>query len=1143
MELNSIRFGSISKKREAKTFFVMRAIGLLTILFSLTAFSQSTDTHISLLVTNAPLEQVLKEIKKQSGYEFVYTREQLKKSVPVTVQLQSAGITEALEACFKGQPFTYVMDGKFIALRDLNETIIPVKDQGHPSIDISGRVVGPNGEAVPGATIRIQSSGIASGCDEQGKFRLQGVDPGCILVVSSIGYQTREVPLAGQSFIVIQMFLSVSQLDQTVIIGYGKTTRRFSTGSVTKLTAEDIGEQPVSNPLAALEGRVPGLTVTATSGLPGASFNVQIRGQNSLKAQPGYSTIPPMDQPLFIVDGVPLATQNSNINQLNSIASPGLNFSLNNFYGGISPFSSINPSEIESIEVLRDADATAIYGSRGANGVILITTKRGSAGKTSVNATIYSGFSSVIHTMPMMETKQYLEMRREAIQNDGNMPNLALYDPGYAPDLLLYDTSKYTNWKHYFTGKKAPVSDANVSISGGTAGTQFRLAAGYHREGYVFPGDFDYNRSSFGTSVHHTSENHKLVIDFSSDYSTDHNNSSPSTNLLSAYTLEPDYPDLTDLGGNLNWSYNGVTLGGSYGVANMNPLAYLQKKYSIANTFLTSHLQLEYKVLPGLLLRPSLGYNLLYTDEYSGDPAASQNPDFSRTASADFAHSNYKGWIIEPQAEYRKLFGDNSLTVLMGSTFQKDENSASHVSAWGYSNDALIKGISGAPNKSVTDAYSRYKYNAVFGRISYLKGQRYIVNLNARRDGSSRFGPGQQFGNFGSIGLGWIFSEEKFFKKLFGKTGYGKLRTSYGTTGNDNSIANYQYIARWAPTNYGYQGSQGYLSQNLYNPVFSWAVTKKLEAALELGLLKNRLFLGVTWYRDRSGNQLVYYQLPSQTGFQGVTENWPALVENRGFEFTFTSTNIKTKAVTWSTSFNLTIPKNRLVSFPGIESSSYATSYIVGKPLSELKKFRYGGVNDSTGLFQFYASDGKVTSFPRNVSAHSLNDLKAIGDLDPKLFGGLSNTVSVKGFYLDVFFEFKKQTGTNYLGQIYSYGVPGFQYNQPAALLSRWQKPGDHSDVQKFSATYSDAYSTAQYFSQSSGVYSDASYLRCKTLCFGYELPAKALERMKMNSCRLYIQAQNVFTISKYLGDDPETQNFFGIPTLRTVTGGIQMNF
>lgn len=1120
----------------------MKIIILLTVICIHAGATGYTQT-ISLSLNNAPLEQAFKEIKKQTGYSFVYTRSQLKNTKPVTCQIKDAALQQVLDICFLNQPLSYLLEDRYIVIQNKR---LPIEIDAKPEVleDLKGRVVNNNGEPIPGATVKIKASGIATACDEQGRFTLHNVTKDDELVVSSIGFETKEIFVAGQSFIIIPLSLSVTQLDQTVIIGYGKTTRRFSTGSVTKVTAEEISKQPVSNPLAALQGRVPGLTVTATSGLPGSSFNVQIRGQNSLKADPGFNTVPPIDQPLFIVDGVPLATQNNNLNQLNSIVAPGFNSFFNNSYGGISPFNEINPNEIESIEVLRDADATAIYGSRGANGVILITTKKGTSGKTTVNANVYAGESFVGHTMPMMTTQQYLQMRREAIKNDGNTPNLTLYNPGFAPDLLVYDTSRYTDWKKYFTGNNAQILDANVSLSGGSSNTLFRLGTGFHRETYVFPGDFNYNRGSFTSSLHHSTTNQKLILDFSANYTTDKNNSAGSPNLLVAYTLEPDYPDLYDDNGNLRWSYNGVTLGGSYGIANMNPLAYLQKKYSIKNNFLTSHFQIQYNFFHNLALRSSFGYSSIYTDEYSGNPSFSQNPDFTRTASADFGSTNQKSWIIEPQAEYHKLIKQSQITVLFGSTFQKDEKSSTRISASGYRNDALIGSISGAPNKTVSDAFSQYKYGALFGRLSYLFKQKYIFNLNARRDGSSRFGPGKQFGNFGSIGAGWIFSEENFIKKHNSWLSYGKLRASYGTTGNDNSISDYQYIARWAPTSYTYQGSQGYIPQNLYNPEFSWALTKKLEASVELGFLKNRLLMNATWYRDRSNNQLVFYQLPSQTGLAGVTENWAALVENKGLEFSLTTTNMRTSTFSWNTAFNLTIPKNRLVSFPGIETSSYAVRYVVGQPLSVLNKLRFTGVNDSTGLFQFITADGKITSTPKLLSGTNFNDMQIIGNLDPKFFGGLSNALSYKGIHIDVFIEFKKQLGLNYLAQIYGNRIPGFEYNQPAALLSRWQKPGDHTTIQKFTSTYAAAYAAgAQYFTQSSGVYSDASYLRFKTVSLSYDLPTKILSKVKMSACRFYVQAQNLFIISGYKGDDPETQNFYGIPPLKTITAGLQFNF
>ena len=893
--------------------------------------------------------------------------------------------------------------------------------------------------------------------------------------------------------------------------------------------------------MAALQGRVPGLFVTASSGLPGSSFALQIGGQNSLNPDP-YNSLPPKDNPLFIIDGVPFAPQNNNINQLCSIASPGTNILLNNSYGGISPFNTIDPSDIESIEVLHDADATAIYGSRGANGVILITTKKGKAGKTKFTANVFNGVSQIAHTLPMMNTQQYLEMRREAFANDGITPSGT--DPSnfrtYAPDLTIYDGNKYTDWKKFFIGNSSHTTHIHTTFSGGTEHTQFLFGAGYYHQTYPFPGDFAYDRASVHFNFHHNSTDKRLSFDFSSIYSFDKNNSSGTPDLLHAYALDPNFPNLLEENGNLVWNYKGA----SFGVSKVNPLSYLEKKYSITNCNLLSHLQLGYRIIPDLEIRASFGYDKVISNEYSGNPAASQNPAFQRSATAEFGTKDLYNWIIEPQTEYRKKLGIGKINILLGGTFEQDIQSSTIISGSGYSNDNLITSMEGASNKTATDTYQQYKYIGVFGRVNYEFSQRYILNLNGRRDGSTRFGPGKQFGNFGAIGAAWIFSEESLLKKKLKWLSFGKLRGSYGTTGND-AIGNYQYLSRWQSTNYNYQGAPGYLPQNLYNPDFSWAITQKTEGAVELGFFNNRLLLTVMHYYHLSGNQLVYYQLPSQTGFLNVTENWSAKVQNAGWEFEVNSSNFQGKKFRWNTSFNLTIPRNKLVSFPGIESSDYATKYVVGQPLSVLNKFKYLGVDDATGTFEFLTAGGLPTYSPVNIKNNRFNDIQVIGNLDPKLYGGINNSFEYQNCQLGIFLEFRKQTGINYLAQIYGRNVPGEEFNLPAALLSRWQKPGDQSEFEKFTtdAVTTPGRAARTYFVQSSGVYSDASYIRLKTISFSYKLPEKIIKKMKVEALRFYINARNLLTVTHYKGNDPETQNFYGVPPLRTLAVGCEFNF
>lgn len=1003
---------------------------------------------------------------------------------------------------------------------------------------VKGRVNSTTGDPLSGISITVKGTNIKTTTTAQGQFSIDIPSQNSILLFSRIGYQQTEVPARLDVEMYIRMEEEVSVLDEVQVIAYGTTTKRYNLGSVTSVKSADIEKQPVTNPLAALQGRVPGLVVTGTSGLPGSKFNLQIRGQNTLASTPqGVGGVGlPLDNPLFIVDGVPFSPQNTNINQMASAQSPGTGVSYNNPYGGFSPFNSINPSDIESIEVLRDADATAIYGSRGGNGVVLITTKKGKTGKTAVQLDFSNGISMIGKTMRMMETEEYLEMRREALSNGNLTPNLTPGNEAYAPDLLLFEQDKYTDWKNYFLDNTAHNTALNTSISGGANKTQFRIGAGFNRNTYNFPGDYADNRANVLVNLNHTSNDDKFSISLASNYSYNKNNSSGSRDILAAYILEPNYPNLVDEKGDLVWTYKGIPLG-TGGVRN-NPLTYLKNNYHIQNSNLTSNLQLSYELMKGLVARSSFGFNSFYSNEYFGNPKSAQNPVFNTQATASFGKNNFTTWIIEPQLEYNKTVALHRFNLLLGGTVQRNSNDRILMTGTGYTNDDLIESISSATTKNVTDGFSEYKYAALFARLNYRFDDKYLINFTARRDGSSRFGPGKQFGNFGSIGLGWLFSEEDFIKNLIPSLSHGKLRGSYGVTGSD-ATSDYQYLSRWAVANYLYNGASGYLPQNLFNPVLGWASTQKAEAGLELGFIRDRILLNATYYRNRSGNQLVTYTLPSITGFSNVATNWDAVIQNTGLELMLQSINLKSdQGLNWSSSFNITFPKNKLITFPGIETSTYNLIYEIGQSTNTVFGYKYAGVNEETGLFQFYDSEGNKTSTPKTASSGEFNDFQNLGNLDPKFYGGFLNSFTFKKFQLDIFFEYKKQMGINYLKQVYAY-TPGFEMNLPATLLDRWKSPGDQAEFQKLTTQYGDAYTTGRNFSLSSGVYSDASYIRLKNIALSYSFGE--VLKSKVNNLRLFCNAQNLLTFTNYLGNDPETQSFYGVPTLRTVVLGLQL--
>jgi len=1071
-------------------------------------YAQLQPVRLSLHVREARMEDVLSSIGHQTGYFFVYDRAILRGASRVTLSLDNAPVFEVLDRCFEGQPLTYVVFDKTIVVK----LRVPAPRLTAPeTLTLTGRVSNERKEAVPGASVRIKGTGRGVFASDDGGFTLARVHTTDTLVISCIGYEPREIPVKAGVIPDISLKMLVNTLDETVIIAYGTTTRRLNTGSVSKVTQSDIGLQPVADPMAALEGRVPGLLITQSSGIPGSYFKVQIRGQNSILQG---------SDPLFVVDGIPYAPNNTPLGQIVSAANPSGNAGS----GGLSPLALLNPADIESIEILKDADATAIYGSRGAGGVVLITTRRGKPGKTGININVYTGAGEITHTMPLMKTSSYLQMRREAFVSDQVTPTSI-----NAPDLLVWDTSRYTNFPKLLIGGIGATTDAGLTFNAGNDETQVLMSGNYHRQAGVFPGSEGDQRTGLYVSVIHHSLNKRFSADFMANLTAD-KNTSIAQDLTASINIAPDYPSLTGPGGKPEWQEKGV----SYTV---NPMAYLLDRYTANTGNMISHLQLRYKVLPGLTLKASLGYNTLQVSETGIVPIAAQNPSTAPTGFAQFGNKYLQNWIAEPQIEYTAKVLQGKLDMLAGATWQGLTTTEGLISAYGYQDDALLGSTNGASGLSATNFVSDYRYEAVFSRLNYNVQDRYILNLSAREDGSSRFGPGKQFARFEAAGAAWIFSKMRAVRDFFPFLSFGKLRASYGITGNDQ-IGDYQYLDIWSPTPYPYLGSSSLYPARLYNPYYSWEINRKIDVGLELGFLHDRILLTTAAYRDRDGNQLIKYGLPLQTGFTGITENFPALVQNKGFEFSLTSKNITGRKFSWSSTLNVTLPWNKLLSFPGIGTSSYSNLQ-VGQPLSIVGGYINTGVNPETGIFSFkdLNNDGQI-SYPTDYA-------KNIGHLAPDLFGGWGNNFTLHEWTLDVFAGFRVQKGPNYYYYYYNSGyLPGTLYNQPASESAHWQKTGQSAPLQRLTAGYNaSAYLAGYNFANSSAAYSDASFIRISNISLSYSISADRLKKWGLQSGKIYLRAQNLLTLTHYKGSDPETQNAGVLPPLKVVVAGIQFQF
>lgn len=971
----------------------------------------------------------------------------------------------------------------------------------------TGKVISAsNQEPLPGAIIKITNTNDQTRSNQtlvtndRGEFTLTLPDGTYNLSLHYLSYKAKtltiQIPL--NQPLIISLDTDEQTLQEVEInAGYYTVKDRERTGSISRVGAETIGKQPVSNPLAALIGRMPGVNIQQQTGVPGGGFAVRIRGRNSITNG---------NDPLYIINGVPFPSSTLSSSNINALIVPAAN-----------PLSAINPSDIESIEVLKDADATAIYGSRGANGVVLITTKQGKPGVMRVDLNYNQGLGQVTRKMNLLNTEQYLEMRKEAFSNDNLNPETNDYDVNGT-----WDKNRYTDWQEELIGGTAGSLNANFSLSGGNTITNFLLTGGYNKENLVYPGNNRYGKKSALLSINQTPENQKFKIYSAASYSNESSHLPPQ-DLTYAITLAPNAPATYTPEGELNWE------NGTFG----NPLSHLKKLYKANTGTLNANSSLSYGILSGLELSARIGYSRMQRDEIQTTPLTSANPAWGYTSvnrESLYADNWTETWTMEPQLSWTRSVKGNRLNIMAGTTVQQNILHMQTVQGSGYVSDGLLENIAAATTLRVQNSvHNIYRYLSVYGRLNYALRERYFINLTGRRDGSTRFGSENKYADFGALGLAWLFSNEGIIKDRLHLLSFGKLRLSYGTTGNDQ-IGDYNYLELWNPTTNPYQGGSALYPLRLQNPAYAWEVNKKFEAAIELGFFKDKLRFNTAYYRNRSSNQLVRYTIAPSTGFPNILANLPATVQNTGWEFEVSATPLRSRALHWTASFNLSIPKNKLVAFPGLETSTYSTTYELGKPLNIIKTLQSEGVDPNTGVYKFVDFDG-------SGSVSNPGDRKVIKILDPEYAGGVQNTITYKGFELDIFFQFVRQIGRT----VNTGTAPGGFTNQPIEVLNRWRKSGDIADFQRYTITTA---SLPYLYGVTYGdlAIGDASYIRLKNFSLAYTIPGNKISKLGLKNARVYLQGQNVLTLTNYSGLDPETQGLV-LPPLKMITAGLQISF
>lgn len=1105
---------------------------LCILLIPMVAFEPPGESQVvTLNFKDAPLSKVLTEIRKQTGYTFTYSETDLAKAKPITVFLTNAKIFDALTMVLQGQSLTYtVIDNVIIIKGKTEKTILQeqrVNNTSEIGADVSGKVINVEDEPVAGVMIQVKGNEkkvtVTNG---DGEYLLRKVEASSILVVSGVNIEGTEVPVNGQNKMDIRVKGKTGKLDEVQVIAYGKSSQRFSLGPVISVKANEIEKQPINNPLLALSGRVPGLVVTPANGLAGGGVTVRIQGRNNLD-----NTLVGSD-PFIVIDGVPYASQNlstfkggGDLPILGSSSDDGLNSASR--FG--SPLAFINPADIESITVLRDADATAIYGSRAANGAILISTKKGKVGSIKTDINLQYGWGKVPQKMDLLNTQQYMEMRREGKFNDGAQVRQTDYDLRG-----VWDTTRYTDWQEELIGGAANYTRTTAGVSGGAESVQYLVSATYGKETTVFPGNFANAFGALHFNLSASSKNSRLKVQLGGSFMSN-SNKLPSMDYTSiALNLAPVAPPLYNTDGTLNWAPDPITGRSTW----YNPISRQGNLFETKTDNLIGNGSIIYQLFPGLEIKGTFGYTSTSSNQFITSLDITEKPEFrdDRLRFATFSYNTSKTWIVEPQITWASIFGPHSLNFLVGTTFQYQNNDGRGFMAFGHASDLLLRDmLAGGLSSSGIDI-NEYKYNAIFGRLNYMFHSKYLLNFSARRDGSSRFGPKSQFSNFGAIGVGWIFSEEKFMRKIIPALSFGKFRASYGLTGNDQ-IGNYLFMNLYTAgfTGIPYQGASSSSTTGLPNPYLAWEETRKFQIGIDLGFLKDRLLITTNYYRNRSSNSLTKISMPFVTGYNSLVTNLPALLQNSGWEFTLSSSSIKLGLIKWSSNLNVTFPRSKLIRFPGLDMSPLNGSMKIGDPLNSIYTYRYARVNSESGIYTVYDKDGTTTSTP------TLDDISVVLNSSLRWYGGIQNSFQYKRFSIDFLFQYNRRYATH----VYRLtGTPGrfsvgnaltIYGNQPAEVMNRWQKVGDDRPYEKFSSTGSGLNYDVGDFN-----FKNASFLRLKNVSLSYSLADNLITKIGLKHARFFINAQNLFTISPYNGLDPETLSVGSVPSLRVIVFGLQ---
>jgi TonB-dependent starch-binding outer membrane protein SusC len=965
---------------------------------------------------------------------------------------------------------------------------------------VRGKVTSEQGEGLPGVTVLVKGTAIGATTDVTGSYNIQAPDGNGVLTFSYIGYTTQEVPISNRSEINVRMVPDAKALSEVQVIGYGTQSKAEVTSAIASVSAEEIKDMPVVGLDQAIQGRAPGVQVTNNSGTPGGGVSIRIRGTSSLGAG---------NDPLYVVDGVPINNTQTSNQQTGEERINGM--------------SNINPADIESIEILKDAASASIYGARAANGVVLITTKRGRAGKPQIDLTTWYGISQVGRRYNLLNASDFAVLANEGLATVNAQP-------AFTQDFINNPTYN-TDWQDAIF-QTAPTGNINLSTRGGNERTQYMLSAGYmDQQGIIIESRFKrYNaRVNLDQKIN---DKIKIGSNLMASYTTndrirntggawasggDGNNLYGSPVLTSSHARSPATPVFDPVTG----AYSFDPLAPTFS----NPVAMAEAQDIVNNTIrLIGNIFGEWEIVKNLRFRSQLGTDLRYENEDFFFPPFPNSQQGNGTGRGSVRNYNEVLWLTENYLTYDLGLGqDHKFQALLGTSFQESKWESSFAYVSGFVNDK-IKTLNGGSQvlQSTSDAQS-WGIASYFGRLNYNFKNRYLFSLNARMDGSSRFGDNRKYGFFPAASIGWNLAEESFMAGI-SQVSNLKLRASYGITGNQE-IGNFSHLGTigvggGANTGRNYLDRLGATVNNIPNDNFSWEQTAQFNAGTDLGILNNRISLTADYYIKTTSDLLLNIPLPRTSGFASTLTNIGKM-ENRGVELGLNTVNLDGD-FTWNTNFNISFNRNKVISLVGGQDIVVRETVVrEGEPISFWLFQREKYVDPEKGTTILIDQDGSGGAF---------NNLDRVlsGSPLPKHTGGFTNTFGYKGIDLSLFFQW------SYGNKIYNQtrkwmedmkreinSTIGYNTTQES-FDDRWRQ---RDDVTEYPGVFYGTQNQNHYLPHN-GWLEDGSYLRLKTLTLGYNLPKGINERFRMSNVRVYFTSNNLLTFTKYTGYDPEVSHF-----------------